>query len=263
MELLTTASLKELENYIKSHPEDSRIIDEFDSLADELHLQYVPVDYNFDLEQLNLSEPIDTFDRKDTDKKNMVLIYDGMRDLSPAQATDERLWSTLSLHHFSQYTKARWPIPQTQDSEKIARHIIDHWLCDSSVRTRIRNNSISRLWWMGHIVTGINELPIDVTSEILLNNSDYRASLLERSTSASSHNAVLAILAITREAFLQDIEFNRNSFRNFMKQVNFHAGRSNFAAMSVEQLIDLLRPIYLKAYGITPEKKLLSATNIS
>ena len=246
--VLTLESLDTLFQWAKSNPGDSSLATNFDSLEEELELQYAPLGYALEPDFNGLIIPSgEKGSDLETDKTNVSIVFQALRDLTPAQATDERLWATLALKHLSAYATARWPIPS--DEKKISGHITSHWLCKAGARSRTRDNAVSRLWWMGRIVHQMDEWEPDDIVSILFNNSDYRANIVERSSSSSSPVVVSAILFITKEAFAADISFKRSSFRNFMKEVNYQAGRSNLAALSSTQLIELLKPIYYQCYA--------------
>ena len=248
LDVLTLESLDKLFHWSKTHPGDSAIAHSFESLEEELSLQYVPLAYSLEPNFEGLVIPgKEKNEDLESDKVNVSVVYAGLSGLSPAQATDERLWATLALKHLSEYTLARWPLPS--EESKISNHITSHWLCKSGVRSRARDNSISRLWWMGRIVHLMDGWQSEEVVSILFNNSDYRASIVERSSSSSSPAVVSAILSITKEAFANGIAFKRSSFREFMKEVNFLAGRANLAAIPEIDLINLLRPVYQKCYS--------------
>ena len=40
-----------------------------------------------------------------------------------------------------------------------------------------------------------------------------------------------------------------SSFRNFIKEVNIIGGRSNLAAMDVDNLVKVLKPVYRETYA--------------
>lgn len=248
MDLFTLESLDKLHAYLSDNPTDTRLLTDFTMLSEELGIQYVPVDYKIDVDSLDIDVPEDNNDDKLTsDRGNLKSVFEAFSGLTPAQATDERLWATLSVRHYSEYTSARWPLPK--EEKKISGHLRTHWLCKSGVRSRVRDNSISRLWWMGYLVYQLDGWHPDEVANILFNNSDYRANIVERHSSASSYNVIGAILSITDEAFKEGIAFKRENFRSFMRQVNFLAGRTNMAALNQEQLIVALRPIYRECYA--------------
>ena len=263
IEILTLESLDKIEGHLKRNPDDIQIINDFDTLFDTLQLTTVQVDYDIycPIEGLQIPDGSTTSNLL-TDQKNIKIVYEHLENLSPAEATDERLWATITLRFHPDYVKLRWPLPnisQTSDKEnKVSVHIIKHWLCSDNVRSRTRDNAISRLWWMGYLVSQLDGWSIEDSAPILFNNSDYRQNLLERTTSTSAPNVLAAILAITKEAFIADVKFDRACFRAFMKKVNFLAGRTNLAALNEIQTISLLKPYYYEAY----KKKNLEKGNV-
>ena len=212
-------------------------------IVDRLSLQLVESNYNIQSHSnLRLPEGISQDRNKDTE--NCVRILDILPGLTPADATDERIWVTLSFGLFRDYSVARWPLGSRKSSTEIFEHVLTHWFA-SGVRGRTRNNGIARLWWMGHISRTVPNLSIDEVLDILFNNSDYRSSLLERNSSANSASVLSTILQITKR---EGMPFERPAFRKFMKDVNLLGGRRNLAAMSQTHLIGLLTDTYKRSY---------------
>ena len=123
----------------------------------------------------------------------------------------------------------------------------------------MRDHAISRLWWMGYIARRVDSENPEAIYQSLFFNSDYRASILERNTSANAVNVVIAILKISHGYTKQGIAYNRDKFREFMKQVDFIGKRTSLPAMDEKQIIEVLEPEYKKQYSIpTSSKSLIS-----
>ena len=78
-------------------------------------------------------------DQESNDYTNSELIFQALKDLTPADATDERLWTTLCLNQYKSYILARWP--NISDGK--------HFFCEGN-RSLTRDNGIARLWWARH-----------------------------------------------------------------------------------------------------------------
>ena len=93
-----------------------------------------------DIEELNSKlDPI-------SDSKSAIAIYSSFINLNPIDASDKRLWITLSHRDLWTYVQSRWPLKETPKS------IVDsRWFFNGSDRTAFTRNSISRLWWAGHL----------------------------------------------------------------------------------------------------------------
>jgi len=214
-------------------------------LCDELGLSFVSTGYKVNL-NISLVNPKGITQDLNEDAENCKLILQILPELTPAQATDERLWVTLCFSEFKDYVLERWPFRASEES-KHQNHISNHWFANG-VRGRIRNNGISRLWWMGFTAKNIPEFSQDKVFDILFFNSDYRQSLLDRNSTANAINVTTAILKITDEAYALGNTFKRSSFRNFMMKVDTLGGRSNLASMDLNSLIKVLKPIYEDSY---------------
>jgi hypothetical protein len=112
----------------------------------------------------------------------------------------------------------------------------------------MRDNGISRLWWLGYIAKKVPGMSMQQVYDVLYANSDYRSTLLERNSSANSLSVLTAVLKISKKAFDSGIPYKHQSWRDFMMEVNFIGGRRNLAAMTQDSLIELLTPLYKKAY---------------
>lgn len=239
--VLSTESVRKLKNAIEKDP--SLIEQNLDSIAGHLSLTYVPSIYKID-PSVDLINPEGISQEKNKDIENSVRILNYLPGLNPANATDERLWVTLSFGVFSEYLNLRWPFRQSEEA-KLNNHIKNHWFA-SGVRGRMRDNGISRLWWMGSIATKLKGFSIEQVCSILFANSDYRSTLLERNGTSNSVEVLSAILKITQQAYGQGILYNRQGFRDFGMELNTLGGRKNLAAIDEQSLINILTPIYIK-----------------
>jgi len=252
MKVLTIDSLSKISDHVNNNPEDRRLVDDFKSMSEELGLVFIEVPYELDIEKIELQHPSADLDAKTTDAINSVRVYECFRDLSPAQATDQRLWITLCFMHFNDYVLSRW---QWTDEKKIAISIRNHWTFGGE-RPQFRDNAISRLWWTGFIVTNIPGWDEEDASKLLYDNSDYFNQVILRPSSTMNIAVLQAILAITKEAYDSGSKYEKKKFVVFMKEVNFLAGRTNLAVLTLAQIIQLLKPAYTSAHASAPMQKI-------
>jgi hypothetical protein len=249
VEILKLSSLDKLSRFVKEDP-DYRFIAtvSFDDIVDELSLEFVELAIPaIEDTQVTLDATlIDPADIAASDPIQSPLFYQAISSLSPALATDERIWTTLSLGRFNDYTKARWQkIPEPE--EKARNWIKAHWLCGSNNRAKFRDNSISRLWWMGRVSHSIPGWAASDVAKLMITSTDYRQQLLDRTTSFTAIGVAKAILEISLVLKSQEKTLSRIQFRSVMKEVNFVAGRANLATLSDRQLIEIFQPIFSKA----------------
>lgn len=241
MRVLSTSSVESLRMAITKSPE--LVSEDFSVLVDDLNLQFVSFNANINIQgQLLLPEGITQETNKDGE--NCIAIKSIISGLNPAQATDERLWTTLCFETFSDYTNSRWPLSRAKTPKN---HVNEHWFAKTN-RNRIRDNAISRLWWMAEIAERVPNTSIEQVLEILFFNSDYRSSLLERNSSANSLNVLASIIKVSKDAFDDGNEYDRENFRSFMKQIDLIGKRTVLPSLEIETLIKLFQPIYQNAY---------------
>jgi len=188
--------------------------------------------------------------QSEEDSKNIMVVFNAL-DLSPQQASDERLWTYATHCLAKRYVAQRWnKIPN--DDKKAVDYIVAHYFV-SGVRGLFRDNAIARLWWMGHIASRCKDYELERVLQILLRPgvADVRANLLERhglSMSAEVFSGVVRVLGRALDAHsksdAQGSEnpaiYERNTFRSFMKSLNRRGGRIVLNALSREQLDETL-----------------------
>jgi hypothetical protein len=242
--VLCTESIGKLKRAVLKRPE--LIEERLEVIAGDLSLTYVPTTYRVSqIVELLMPEGFSQDQNKDSENSTRILQF--LPELTPANATDERLWVTLSFGKFGSYLRHRWPYRQNEDG-KLGVHIQNHWFA-AGVRGRMRDNGISRLWWMGYIASKVPGLSTEEVYQILFANSDYRSSLLERNSSTNSVVVLAAILKVTHSAFQAGKKYDRKSFREFMKEINLLGGYKNLAAIEQDALIEMFTPVYAKCYA--------------
>lgn len=247
MEVLSTESVEKLRASCKEEP--SIIAKDFEELEHDLNLILIPFNFENNTE-IDLTLPTGFTQETNKDLENCKLVGEALKSLTPAQATDERLWVTLCFRDFRDYALARWPLERAKTE---VNHVQDHWFARTS-RNRMRDNAVSRLWWMSYIASRVENSTLDEVLRTLFFNSDYRSNLLERNSSANAINVVVSILSISQTAFDNGIEFDRDKFRSFMKKVDFIGKRTSLPSLSPEELNSLLSPMYAESYEINKKK---------
>ena len=219
----------------------------FDELVDAHNCQLLDLDIEFKAD-CELVLPDGKTQDKNNDTRNCLLIKDILPNLTDVEATDERLWVTLALRDFKQYAMARWPADGSKEdyAKYSAKHVLRHWFARQT-QSLISNNAISRLWWYQNLCGRISPENLEQNLELLLFNSDYRSSMLERTSTSSITSVVSTILTVTAKYKKRGIEYRRDKFRDFMKRLDMLAGRSHFAALNDEQLMEKIERIYLDA----------------
>ena len=97
--------------------------------------------------------------RAEDDAENAIKIYEYLGPLERTQASDPRLWTTLTHTTFWLYSQRRWP-----SSDQGASYILEHWFEKRGGGLgALRRNAISRLWWAAHLTVA----PWDTDPELI------------------------------------------------------------------------------------------------
>ena len=207
MKILTNDSLFQLKKLFK---EDVDIVNKpFNEIVEQNKL--VLIDRYVLDENIKL---VETGDQEKNDYTNSGLIFQSLKNLSPADATDERLWTTLCFNQYKSYILKRWPDISNGK----------HFFCEGN-RSLTRDNGTARLWWMQFNLKKMNSLNNDV-AEAFFENRDRREGIIERPTSASNDRVLRLIFEIITEKKL-----TRNQYRPFYNKINFIGKRKNLLAM--------------------------------
>jgi hypothetical protein len=170
---------------------------------------------------------------------NCTLAYDALSELSPYLARDERLWVYLSHTVLLAYTRARWPIPEN-DADAV-KHIHKHFFARDKRQVE-RDNTISRLWWMGQLCARVGDVDREKALEAFLYRSDVRANLVERPTTSQSIEIFGAIIRRLVASYASSKTlFERRTFRDLMIELNSVGGYRLLECLSrvqIESIID-------------------------
>lgn len=181
-----------------------------------------------------------------TDAENALLVYEGLRNLTPHQATIEGLWTYLSHNKLAEYVAWRWPFPS--NAEKHKTHALNHFFAPNT-RVRMRANGVSRLWWLGYIASRVSEENGDNDTrkgsrkflEILLDTQDLRASLIERPSISSNLYILTAIYEVMKKHYEGDKQLLKKAvFRDWMKRLNLRGGVIILDALPRGELVKMI-----------------------
>ena len=228
-----------------------------DHVDDRLDWYYEPGDLEIDMpneiEQpirdsgLDYGEIADFLSSRSTstdDDANALAVYDALSFLTRQQAADERLWTYLCHVECPQYTATRWLDRRPADRKAATRKVRNHFFVSDN-RSLVRDNALSRLWWLGLIAHEADAEDPDLFLKILLHKQDIRSALIERPSISMNARIIRAIYAVMREYWEAEAEkaplFQRKKFRRWMVNLNRRGGVVLLDALSDDQLDSLIR----------------------
>jgi hypothetical protein len=104
-------------------------------------------------------------------------------------------------------------------------------------RDKWRNQSLARLWWSRHYA-GYFSIPVEQTLEFLYYcDSDVISQILGKPLLGTNLALAEEIISVSRNFWLKnDRNWERDSFRLFMKNLDLLAGRRMLSALPTETL---------------------------
>jgi hypothetical protein len=235
LRLVRESAVQDLRENIKDNLEKYRT-------GDFKHLLIDPsMSFESDIELLEteIGELKDPKDGDNFEASNCAVMVKSLPKLTPYQAADERVWVMLSHTSLLPHARCRWPIPE-KDNDAV-EHISTHFFA-RNYRQLERDNVGSRLWWMGHLCSRVQEMSLTSSLEVLLFRSDVRANIVERPTTAQSIAVFSAIISKLAKSYKGKQKlFERRTFRSLMVRLNGLGGYRLLDALdakSVEALID-------------------------
>jgi hypothetical protein len=221
LKYLSEAKLTELRE--KVHQNYDRYVNgDFRDLAEDIGWS-IELGFKIDLTPL---ENLDPSGGAEFEVRNSVLVWRTFEGLSPALATEERIWARLAHLECLEFSRKRWL--KGESMEKMISDINKHFF--ASTRTGVRDDhAIARLWWNAYIANLAMPEDIELALATMLSKADIRSNLVERPGTSSRPVVASAIL----RAMISDrrIAETEDGFRTFMRTVNKFGGGELFEVM--------------------------------
>ncbi len=139
------------------------------------------------------------------DVNNTIALYNSMRSLTDAQATDERLWSGMCHCDFWDYLKKRWNENKTHEKSENEKLIKNRFFFGQYQKRSLITNSLAKLWWVGRLTYDESRPdPFELTKYL---SSDYATKTLVIFSNNYMGNKTIAIGLISALKELDDEEF--------------------------------------------------------
>ena len=177
------------------------------------------------------------------DPQNAIRFYGALRDLKPKDAADERFWTYLCHGECAAYIRERWLHDRPTENDNAVRKVINHFFANGN-RALIRDNALSRLWWLGHIAHDVAPDDPPLFLQILMHRQDIRSALIERPSVSMNPEILRAIYAVMLDRWQRDGRrsklFERDVFRDWMIRLNRRGGVMLLDALPPDALGELL-----------------------
>lgn len=176
-----------------------------------------------------------------TDGANALVAYKALSELTLHQASDERLWVYLCHQVCPEYVSGRWLANRPGNDEAAVREVRNHFFATGN-RALIRDNGLSRLWWLGKIASDVAPENSSEFLRILLHRQDVRSALIERPSVSTNRRVLRVIYEEMQKHWANGGKlFEREIFRSWMRALNRRGGVILLDALPDDALADLVR----------------------
>lgn len=183
-----------------------------------------------------------------SDRKNVEIIYEAMKDLSPANALDERLWAGILFSQLWKYVKYRRNEELKSDDY---RDVLNSFLFMRGTKRSCFINCLSRLWWAGYLLYDKNSTnhykAVDLITESAFPSN---VMLLSSSNFMSNKELALGVMDCIAERKSKGEKIGRYHFVEANKYLNCIGGVTLLDTMTREEAKVMVGSRLDKLYGI-------------
>ena len=179
--------------------------------------------------------------RDKKDAENARIVHSALTSLTPADASDPRLWTYLTHVTCWTYMRARWNMNEKDEGQQQLNYIREHYFLSGN-RAVVRNG-IARLWWYGHLTHDESLADPYELTDVLLSQLDIAQQVVERSIGRAPavRRGFLTFLMERRDELLVSGGKARDAIRHLAKQLHFVGGRAVLDLFDAEEVRQLLR----------------------
>ncbi len=177
----------------------------------------------------DIVEELDPARTPEAEIRNSLLVYRGLKGMTPALAREERLWARLCHIECLEYVRQRW----LRGEENVVSQVRLHFFAPSLPGCR-DDNAIGRLWWNGHIASLACPDDVELGLRCLLARANIRLQIIDRADTAFRQPLVSGIVRLLRtENWFDTYDA---AVADFMFEVNKRSGGIVFEALSSKQI---------------------------
>ncbi len=182
-----------------------------------------------------------------SDRKNVEIVFEAMRDLNPANALDERLWAGILFGQMWKYVQYRRKDELSSGDE---RDVLNSFFFMRGIKRSCFINCLSRLWWVGFLLYDKSDsnhyAAIDLISETAFPSNCI---LLSSNNFMANNQLALGMLDCIAERKKKGEKIGRYHFVEANKYLNCLGGVMLLDMMTREEVKALVAGRLNKIYG--------------
>jgi hypothetical protein len=187
-----------------------------------------------------------------SDRENVKIVYNALKNLTVAQATQERLWAGLAHLQFRDFFYYRL---KNELQDKNEKRINTGLFFKNGNKRSLFVHILARLWWVGYMTYDeSNENPYWLTDFFCEKDFSARAVVFFSSNFTSNPNITKGILRTLVKWEERGISIKRDHFVQANKYLNVVGGAMILDMLSTEEVEEMVEGYLRKYYGVIVEK---------
>lgn len=230
-----------LDAYItRYYTRDNSWFDEYLSKNDavlESNLPFIIPELNFDT------------DYGISDRENIKILYESLKNLSPTHATDERIWAGLAHIQLREYTFYRL---QDELKKKNSKRIKSALFYTQGQKRSLYVHIIARLWWVGYMTYDEknSENPYWLTDFFAEKQFASRCILFFSSNFTSNREITKGLLSALYKINNLGIEIDREHFVESIRYLNVVGGALVLDVLTRNEIEELVFDYLKRKFNI-------------
>lgn len=173
-----------------------------------------------------------------SDRRNVEIVYEALKGLSPAVASDERLWAGVLFTQLWEYVQYRRKEELASQNE---RDILNSFFFMRGIKRSCFINCLSRLWWTGYLLYDPSKRDHYAAVDIICERAyASRIVLLSSNNFVSNKNLALGVLDCIADRKTKGESIGRYHFVEANKYLNCIGGISLLDTLSRSETKDIV-----------------------
>nr|WP_263327086.1 DUF6339 family protein [Neobacillus sp. Marseille-Q6967] len=184
-----------------------------------------------------------------SDRENVKIIYDALKQLTVSQATQERLWSGLAHLQFRDFTYYRL---KSELQDKKDQRINTALFFKNGSKRSLFVHILARLWWVGYMTYDESNPsnPYWLTDFFTEKDFSARCVVFFSSNFTSNRNITKGILKSIIKLEKRGIQVKRDHFVQANKYLNVVGGAMILDMLTTEEVEEMIDQYLIKYYGL-------------
>lgn len=173
-----------------------------------------------------------------SDRENVEIVYEALKDLRPVLASDERLWAGILFSWLWEYVQYRRKEELNSGNK---RDVLNSFFFMRGIKRSCFINCLSRLWWTGYLLYDTSKSDHYAAVDLICERAySSRIILFSSNNFVSNKNLALGVLDCIADRKAKGESIGRYHFVEANKYLNCIGGISLLDTLSRDEVNDII-----------------------